>query len=291
MNDCDTTNEALTVEQTVRQVAGLFTRSTTAMIDARLLAMQALGLDEAGLIIAGPRQLSTNERTSLNALVARRAAGEPIAYILGRKEFFGQSFELRPGVLTPRPDSETLIQAAIEARAFDTPLRILDLGIGSGCLLISLLMQFPSAIGVGVDRNPTAIETARVNALRLGVADRLSLFRGDWFSSLVAEFDLIIANPPYISKDDRNSLARDVRDYEDPLALFAGADGLDAYRDILPAAPPHLAASGLMILELGAGQAPSVMEMAKNAFPAARCWIKKDLAGVSRALIIDRRHR
>ncbi len=284
----DDRSDAVTVEQAVRRLATAFPTSTTAMLDARLLAMTALGVDEAGLIVEGPRPLSSEEGARLDAMAARRAAGEPIAQILGRKEFYGLTFAMRPGVLTPRPDSETLIDAAREARPPEAPIRLLELGVGSGCLVISLLKHFPFAVGVGVDLNPVAIEATRTNARAHSVEDRLSLLIGDWFAPVSATFDLIISNPPYISERDRASLPTEVKDYEDPGALFAGEEGLDAYRVILQAAPSHLSRTGLMILELGAGQADRVMALAQASFPDAHCATRADLAGVPRALIIER---
>lgn len=256
------------------------------MLDARVLAKHAFQLDDAGLILDGARVLTGEEEARYGALIARRAAGEPVAYIVGEKEFFGLRFKVAPPVLVPRPDSETLVEAAIAARPADAGLRILDLGTGTGCLLLSLLRVFPNASGVGVDRHPAAAALAAENARALGLADRAAILLADW-GAVEGAFDLVISNPPYIRDGDRNTLDRDVRDHEDAGALFAGPDGLAAYRALLAIAPQRLAANGLLLFELGEGQAATVANMARSAFGSARIGTKKDLSGIERTLIID----
>lgn len=275
------------LEHSLRAAAARLANSQTPLLDARVLAKYALGLDDAGLILDANRPLTEEERAKLDALVARRARGEPVAYITGEKEFYGLTFRMAPGVLAPRPDSETLIEAAIAARGRGAALRILDLGTGAGCLLCALLAVFPKATGVGVDINDAAVKLAAENAKALHLAGRAAFRIGNWAAGLGGPFDLIVSNPPYIAEGDRELLAADIRDFEDPRALFAGKDGLDAYRQILAAVPALLAQGGLTILELGFGQHQAVAGLAAEALPAARINAQADLAGVPRALVID----
>jgi release factor glutamine methyltransferase len=214
-------------------------------------------------------------------------AGEPVSQIVGEKEFFGLTFKMAPGVLSPRPDSESLIEAAIGRRAKAAALRVLDLGTGTGCLLCALLSVFPQASGVGIDINRRAVDLARRNAERLGFSARASFVEGDFKAAPREEFDMIVSNPPYIPEDGRTALAPDVRDYEDARALFAGPDGLAGYRGVLAAARPRIASAGLIILELGEGQDEPVRGLARDAFPAAKVETGPDLAGRPRALVID----
>lgn len=276
-----------TLEQYLRAAAARLDRSETPLLDARVLAKHALGLDDAGLILAGDRPLGTDERAKVDALVDRRAAGEPVAHIVGEKEFYGLTFRTAPGVLTPRPDSETLVEAVLARRDHKARLRILDLGTGTGCLLCTLLTLFPDASGVGVDINPAAARLARENAAALGLAGRASILIGDWTAALTGAFDVIVSNPPYIREDEFGGLARDIRDFEDRRAFVAGPDGLSGYRRILAAAPGLIGSGGLTVLELGIGQADAVSALAEAAFPGAGVSIDRDLAGRERALTID----
>ncbi len=276
-----------TLERALREAAARLPRSSTPRLDARVLAKHALGLDDAELILAGGRNLTNDEIVKLDALVARRAAGESVAHIIGEKEFYGLTFRLAPGVLAPRPDSETLIEAARKRRREDAPLRILDIGTGSGCLLCALLSIFPKATAVGVDINEAAINIARRNADALGLPSRADFIVGNWVDAIVGKFDLIIANPPYIREADREELAPEIRDHEDPRALYAGADGLDAARSILAVVPERLSLRGLIILELGAGQDETAKGLARAAFPGAFIASEPDLAGRLRAVVID----
>jgi release factor glutamine methyltransferase len=275
------------LEAHLRAAAARLRESDTARLDVRLLAMRALGLDAAGLILAAERELSDAELAALDVLVARRERGEPVAHIIGRREFWSLDLEVEPGVLVPRPDTETLINAAIARRDRRARLRVLDLGCGSGAILCALLTAFPHAEGLGVDVDPAAVALADRNLRRLGLGARGRAAPGDWFAGLAERFDLILANPPYIPEGDRALLAREVRDFEAPRALFSGADGLDDIRRILAGAPRRLAADGLTILEFGAGQAPAVAALARAAFPGAAVDIKADLGGRPRAAVID----
>lgn len=277
------------IESLIRWAAGEFVASPTPMIDARVLAKAAFGLDDAGLIADGFRVVSDAELGLFASMVSRRAKEEPVAHIVGRREFWSLEFELAPGILVPRADSETLIDAVLARRRRDAPLKIVDLGCGSGALLCALLSEFPKASGLGVDIDPRAVGLTLRNIERLGFSARARAEAGDWFGATDERFDIIISNPPYIRTADRDRLPGEVRNYESPLALFGGEDGLAAYRAILESAPGRLAEGGLMVLEFGEDQAGPVNEIARSAFPEALMDVENDLAGRPRALVIDLR--
>lgn len=250
--------------------------------EARLLLALALGTDLAGVLRADPPDAAARAR--FESLVARRAAREPFARIAGRREFWGMEFALSPATLVPRPDSETLVEAALAARPERDPVRrVLDLGTGTGCLLAALLAEYPSARGVGVDRSPEAAATARANLARLG--DRALVIVGDWGTALAGGFDLVVANPPYIPAGEIDALAPEVAAHEPRAALAGGADGLAAYRAILADLPRLLAPGGLTILELGIGQAEAVQALAAAA-GLETVALRADLAGIPRALVL-----
>lgn len=263
--------------------------SETPLLDARLLMQEATGLDRADLIAEENRILTNDERAAFERLVARRRAGAPIAHILGRREFWSRDFEVAPGLLTPRPDTETLIEAALAARRRDEALRVLDLGTGTGVLLATLLLEFPEATGVGVDIASVAVETASRNLERFGLSGRGKAKLGDWDEGLAGRFDLVISNPPYIASAERGTLPAEVREHEDPRALFGGADGLDVYRRLAPAIARLLADDGLAILEIGAGQGPFVATIFSAFLDPARFGCRTDLEGRLRAFTIDQR--
>ena len=277
------------IDALIRWAAAEFGASPTPMIDARALAKAAIGLDDAALIADGARTIGAEALARFVSMVARRAEGEPVAHIVGQREFWSLDLEVAPGILVPRADSETLIEAVIKRRGRHEVLKIIDLGCGSGALLCALLSEFPNARGIGVDINPDAVAVTSRNISRLGFSTRARAEEGDWFGGVERAFDIVIANPPYIRTTDRGSLPREVRDYESPLALFAGADGLDSYRSIFSSAPAHIAADGLLALEFGERQAGQVNEIATAAFPKARIAVENDLAGRPRALVIDLR--
>jgi release factor glutamine methyltransferase len=278
---------ALTIDAAIREAAMRLSRSETPLLDARVLMQAALGASEADLIARARDALSPEDAARFDAMVARRAAHEPVAYILEKKEFWSLDLAMTPGVLIPRADSETLIEAVRARRAPRAGLRILDLGVGSGALLCALLFEFADATGLGVDIDPLAVALAARNLDRLGFAKRARAVEGDWTRGLVGPFDIIVSNPPYIAEGDREALAPDVRDFESPRALFAGPDGLDAYRTILPQAKDILAPDGLVIVEIGAGQVGAVMALAGAIWPDARPGLAQDLAGRGRAVAID----
>ena len=254
------------------------------MRDARLLAAHALGIDRIALHVDRDRRLSTCEQDALNRLGRRRAAGEPVSRIVGRREFWSLEFELSPATLDPRPDSETIVRAALDRMPErDRPLSILDLGTGSGCLLIALLSERPRGWGVGVDVGRGAAATARRNAIRLGVGDRAAFLVGDWGQALAGGFDLVVVNPPYIARSEVDTLDPEVARFDPRLALVGGADGLDAYRALAPGLTSLLTAGGLAVLEVGAGQAPAVASILADAGLAELESID-DLAGVQRCV-------
>ena len=280
---------SLSVEAALRQGANALSGSPTPRLDARVLMKHLLGTDDAGLIARGAQQLSGALLRDYAALTARRAAGEPVAYITGEKEFWSLPFRVTPDVLIPREDSECLIEAALARRDPSSALSMLDLGTGSGCLLGALLSAFANADGVGVDRSGAALSVARANAARLGLAGRARFVAGDWGGALRPPrggFDLIIANPPYIREGA--ALPPSVVEHEPASALFAGADGLDAYRALLADGARLLGAHGLLLLEIGSEQAEAVVQMVSESFPDAAISRLFDLAGRPRGVAADR---
>lgn len=261
--------------------------SDTARLDAELLMAHALGMERSALLL---RQRDLDVPDGFAALVNRRLAHEPVAHIMGVQPFYGLSFAVTPDVLIPRSDSETLIDAAHEALMGHPPRRILDLGTGSGALLLTALHLWPQATGLGVDRSTAALGVAQGNASALGLAERAAFKVLDWhrpgaLDTLEAPFDLLLCNPPYV--ETGADLARQVRDYEPAGALFAGSDGLDDYRHLMPLVPPLIGNSGVAIFELGAGQYPAVAAVADAA--GLLCDSRADLGGHLRALLLRSR--
>nr|WP_294523683.1 peptide chain release factor N(5)-glutamine methyltransferase [uncultured Rhodopila sp.] len=252
-------------------------------LEARLLLAHALGLSRADLIRDPHRSVETG---TFNDLLTRRLLHQPLAHILGRREFWSLEFQVSPATLIPRPDSETLIEAALVHFAHrPPPRRILDLGSGTGCLLLALLHEFPAAFGIGIDIAPDAAGLARRNAIRIGLADRAAFLAGDWTKPIAGRFDLVISNPPYIPAADIDDLMPEVALHEPRRALDGGADGYDAYRTILGDLPGRLLPGGTAILELGAGQAKEVAALARQAGFAASLHL--DLAGIQRAVVLS----
>ncbi len=246
--------------------------------EARLLLAAALNTNAAGLVAR-----DAVDTTAYAQVLARRVAREPLAYITGRKEFWGLEFATAPATLIPRPDTETLVEAVLESGL--KPRMVLDLGTGTGCLLLAVLHEFPEAFGVGVDINPAAAALAAQNASTLGLARRAAFLAGSWASALAGKFDLVLSNPPYIEHADVAALMPEVAKYEPVAALDGGADGLDAYRAIIAALPRILAPGGLAVLELGAGQAIYVARLAAAA--GFSCHFRADLAGIERAALLS----
>jgi release factor glutamine methyltransferase len=255
--------------------------------EARILLSLALGLDDAALVAASGAAVSASQEKRLEELVARRMAGEPIARITGEKEFWSRSFRLNAETLVPRPETETLVEAALALFPDrDTPLRALDLGTGSGILLAAILLERPNAKGVGLDRSEAALAVARDNLERLGVGARARWVHGGWDAARGERYDLILSNPPYIPSAEIATLAREVRAFDPGLALDGGTDGCDAYRAIIAELPQLLSDTGAAVLELGAGQETAVAEIARSQGLVAAGAAKPDLAGIPRALIL-----
>lgn len=246
--------------------------------DAEVLLAHLLCTDRGGLFLDPTREI---DASAFAALVDRRAAHEPVAYITGTREFWSLDLIVTPAVLIPRPDSETLIEAALASGI--KPRTILDLGTGSGALLLAALSEWPAATGLGIDASQAALAVAARNAERLGLAGRARFQPGDWGQGLATRFDLILCNPPYV--ETGADLAADVRDHEPASALFAGADGLDDYRRLLPQLPGLLSPGGIAIVEIGHTQAAAVGALAA-AFDVE---VHRDLAGRDRCLVLRQR--
>ncbi len=257
--------------------------------EARLLLAFSLRCRTENLLLLD--QITQAEADSAQNLVARRAAHEPLAYITGMASFWSMDFAVSPATLIPRADSETLIEAALaQFPQRDQVRRILDLGTGTGALLLAALREFPNAIGLGIDRIEAAARLARSNAQTLGLAPRAQFIVADWTApldaSFDASFDLILANPPYIPSADLAGLMPEVAAHEPATALDGGPDGLDAYRAILAALPAHLTPKGAAILEIGLGQADALTKLAvRGGFTTH---IRPDLASIPRAVILTR---
>jgi release factor glutamine methyltransferase len=251
-------------------------------LEVRLLLAHALDLTQNQLIGDPNRCVDTS---IYETLLSRRAAHEPLAFIVGHREFWSLDFQVSPATLIPRPDSETLIDAALAAFAGRPPPgKIIDLGTGTGCLLLTLLQEYPSAFGIGIDLNADAAALARDNAHRLGLASRSAFVAGDWTRPIFGRFDLIISNPPYISSPDIEALMPEVARHEPKRALDGGPDGYDAYRAILPNLRHHLPSNGVAILELGLGQANFVSDLARASGLDGS--LRLDLAEIPRAIVL-----
>jgi release factor glutamine methyltransferase len=256
--------------------------------DARILAAHALGLTRAQIISQGGRKLDQRETDAIAARATRRLAREPVSRILGAREFWGLDLAIDSSVLDPRPDTETVIEAALDWIATrhlkNEKLRILDIGVGSGALLLALLSELPAANGVATDKSFAALKLARSNARRLGFVERCAFVACNFTDALRGPFDLIVSNPPYIASGEIPGLAPEVRDHDPPIALDGGADGLAAYRAIASDALRLLAPRGRLVVELGQGQAENVSAIVCAAGLSIETPIHRDLGGVNRAL-------
>jgi release factor glutamine methyltransferase len=264
----------------------------TAPLDARLLLEHASGLSSTDLAMQAKQEADATLIHDAQALVALRLTGMPVAKIIGHKEFWGRRFHVSPAVLDPRPDSETLIVAALALLAEDKAFRLIDLGTGSGCLLLTLLAERPLAHGLGIDKSRAALSLARRNAhclklgldLSLGLRQRVALRHGDWLHGVNATADMIIANPPYIESDTIDRLDRDVRLFDPRLALDGGSDGIGPYHALIAPSFQCLTGGGHLLLEIGVKQAEAVSAlMAAAGF--ADISLRQDLAGRDRVLI------
>ena len=250
--------------------------------DARILLAHALGVDRSRLTLVLHDDVTSDQEDAFEQSVAARVTRQPVAQIVGQRAFYGRDFIVTSDVLDPRPDTELLVDLAL-SEPFET---VLDLGTGSGCILLSLLAERPAAVGQGVDVSERALTVAHRNAMQLGVQDRVTLHAGSWFAPVddTARFDVIVSNPPYITQDEMSELSPEVREWEPHLALTPGGDGLDAYRIITRAAPDYLATGGRLLLEIGHLQATAVMEMCRSA-GFSEVAVHQDLAGKERVVV------
>jgi release factor glutamine methyltransferase len=253
------------------------------VMDARLLVEAGIGVTRLDIVTDPHRPVSSEALARLDALTARRVAREPLAYILGRKAFWTVDLAVTPAVLTPRPETELVVEAALAALPVDAPARVLDLGVGSGAILLAILTERPLAHGVGVDASEAALAVARDNAAALGLSARSAFAHGDWGEGVGGAFDLVVSNPPYIESAAIDTLAPELR-YEPRGALDGGADGLDAYRRIAPDLARLLKANGRFAIEIGAGQGDAVTGLLRQAGLAPEA-VRADLAGIGRVVV------
>ena len=266
---------AMTIASAVRQLAGRLRSGWggrdddgTPGLDARMLLGHALTLQVADLSLRQDDEVPVAALVRAERMIDRRLRGEPVARIIGTKEFWSLDFRLSPGTLVPRPDTETLVEATlrrIDAEGQrDAPLRLLDLGTGSGCILLALLSELPKATGIGTDCSPDAVATATSNAARLGLSDRADFVAGDWAEGIDGPFDVVVSNPPYIETADLPDLPVEVIGHDPSLALDGGEDGLDPYRAILPEIPGLLAKGGFAVVEYGPRQSEPIAALARS---------------------------
>jgi release factor glutamine methyltransferase len=279
-----------TVETARRTLTARFKSNAidSAALDARMLVGAALGLDLTGVIAAASRLVTAAEAERLEEFARRRLKGEPVARIFGLKEFWGLPLQLSAATLVPRPDTETVVELALEmlraGRHPDHRLRIADIGTGSGAILLALLSELPDACGLGTDISAAALRTASSNAARLGFATRAAFVACDYAAALSGAFDLIVSNPPYIRSAEITDLATEVRDHDPHRALDGGTDGLGAYRALIPEAARLLAHRGALVVEAGHGQSGEIEGLMTAAGLTLERPAKADLAGIRRAV-------
>jgi release factor glutamine methyltransferase len=258
---------------------------TTARLDARLLLQEAAGLRHEDIIADPSRMISGEAAERFRVWLERRLRHEPVSRILGRREFYGRSFRVTKDTLDPRPDTETLVEAALSLVPAGQRRNVLDLGTGTGAIIVTLLAERPLLRGVATDVSRDALQVARSNAEELDVSDRLVLKQGSWFDAVEGQFDVIVSNPPYIPDADIAGLGAEVRAHDPMLALTGGADGLDAYRSIASGASAHLVTGGRICVEIGQGQSHDVKRIfAGRGFTCVS--EIHDLAGIVRVLIL-----
>jgi release factor glutamine methyltransferase len=277
----DAARRALTARLTAANI-------DSAELDARTLIGAVLELDLTGLIASAARTITPSEAKRLDEYATRRLAGEPVARIVGQKEFWGLPLRLSAGTLVPRPDTETVVERALEILrtegAHKRALRIADLGTGSGAILLALLSELPNAEGIGTDISAEALATAEANAAQFGLADRATFIRCDYAIALSGTFDLIVSNPPYIRTGDIAALAVEVRAHDPVLALDGGGDGLAAYRALIPQSAALLAPGGALVVEAGQGQSGAIETFMTGSGLTVHGRPKTDLAGIFRAV-------
>jgi release factor glutamine methyltransferase len=251
--------------------------------EARLIVEAGASVSRLDIVTDPRRAVTAAQTEAVEAIAARRAAREPLAYILGRRLFWTLNLAVTPDVLIPRPETEFVVDAALKAIDANAPARVLDLGVGSGAILLSILSERPLATGVGVDTSASALQVAQANAVRQGLGDRVRFLESDWWTNVEGAFDVIVSNPPYIVDQEIDALAPEVAGHEPRLALAGGADGLDAYRIILGRLVSHLRPGGAFAFEVGKGQFEAVAAMSLSqgleVLPPV-----VDLAGIHRVL-------
>jgi release factor glutamine methyltransferase len=279
-----------TIEAARRALAARFNAAAidSAALDARMLVGAVLNLDLTGLIAAAARRITATEAAQIADFARRRIDGEPVARILGHKEFWGLKLRLSPETLVPRPDTETMVELALAvlraAPVSATRLRIADIGTGSGAILLALLHELPEAFGIGTDVSIAALRTARRNAADLQLAERAAFVACDYAAALSGPFDLIASNPPYVRSRDIAYLADEVRDHDPHRALDGGADGLDAYRALIPQGARLLGPGGALVVEAGRGQSSDIEGLMTAAGLTLAGPPRADLAGILRAV-------
>lgn len=291
----DPTSLAALAADAAEQLRAAGVPADDARRDATLLARWCLGWSASAWLTNGTQGASPAFRARYGTLIARRVRREPVSLVTGEREFYGHRFEVTPGVLTPRPETELVVTMALEAiddatrRASpsDLPLRVADIGTGSGCLAVVLALERPGIDVVATDRSAAALAVARRNAARLGVEARIQFAQADLLGAAHGPFHVIASNPPYVPEIDRAGLAPEVRDHEPAGALFGGPDGLDVIRRLLPVAAAALAPRGVLVMEIGQGQVAGVTTLVADAGLHLRT-IAPDLAGIPRVVVASR---
>lgn len=277
-----------TVGAALAEAAGILARAgvDSPRLDARLLAAHVLGIEPGVVALYPERPVSPAQGAAFADAVARRAAREPVSRIIGERGFWSLTLRVTPDTLDPRPDSETVVEAALAAATDrEAPISVLDLGTGTGCLLLALLAELPRARGLGIDISPEAVAVARANAVAAGLGDRADFRQDNWGDDVTEKFDLIVSNPPYIADADIDALDPEVARFDPRVALAGGVDGLDAYRGLAARIVRLSQPGGLAFLEVGTGQAPHVgriMEAEGLEFDGVR----PDLSGIGRCVVV-----
>lgn len=260
----------------------------TPVLDARLLLEAGAGVSRLDIITDPRRGVTATQIAAVEALARRREQREPVSHIIGLKHFWTLELGVTPAVLTPRPETEFVVEAALQALPINRPARVLDLGVGSGAILFAILKERPLASGLGVDVSPDALDIARANADALGLSERIEWRAGDWAEGIEETFDIVVSNPPYIATAEIETLAPEVARYEPRVALDGGADGLDAYRIITASLPRLLKTGGSFALEVGWDQAGAVEALVTAQAGLAALAPRRDLAGIPRVVVGER---
>jgi release factor glutamine methyltransferase len=275
----------VTVGEALRWGADELAAEAASRRDAELLLRSVTGWDRAFVLAHDEAPLDADAERAFREAIARRALGEPVQYIVGEQEFWGLALKVTPAVLIPRPETEHVIEAVLARVSRDADLQIADVGTGSGAIAIALAKELPRSRVLATDISQAALEVARENAARHSVADRIDFVRCDLLPDAPGNFDVLASNPPYIAEDERESLAREVKDFEPQQALFAGATGYEIYQRLLPVAAHALKPGGWLVLEIGAGQSAQLREMLREWRDVATV---RDLAGIERVVCARR---